>query len=78
MKKNKIAREYIENYLRTLRQGEKNSLLKKYFDYSKRVIKQNKVSEENIQIIKNCLLINVNLSDSEIIRDEAFSLYGSL
>ncbi|MDP8260992.1 MAG: hypothetical protein P9M01_01460 [Candidatus Kappaea frigidicola] len=78
MKKNKIAREYIENYLRTLRQGEKNSLLKKYFDYSKRVIKQNKVSEENIQIIKNCLLINVNLSDSEIIRDEAFSLYRSL
>ena len=71
-------REYIEAYLKSIPQKQKNILLKKYFVYAQKIVNQNKVSEESIQIIKNCFLLNMNLSDTEKVKKASLILYTSL
>lgn len=71
-------REYIKNYLISLNKDGRNSLLKKYYIHGKKIVDQNKVTEANLRIIKNCFLLNADLSDSEVIRNQANTLNSSL
>jgi hypothetical protein len=71
-------RQYIGRYLSALQDTEKDGLLRSYYAYAEKTLKGNKINTENIDIIKNCYLLNADYNSDSEIRQQALVKYRNI